>query len=79
MGTYRKAKLYYMIMCLRLKLIPGHGVVLQSILSIPLPLHEPLWQERRLVDSPPPQVLEQVVHCDHCVQILGSRLYEYIQ
>jgi hypothetical protein len=41
MGTYRKAKLYYMIMCLRLKLIPGHGVVVQSIFSKPLPLHEP--------------------------------------
>ena len=76
MGTYRKATLYYMIMCLRLKLIPGHDVVVQFILSKPLPLHEPPLQERPLVDSPTPHVLEQVVHCDHCVQVLGSRLYE---
>jgi hypothetical protein len=79
MGTYRKTKLYYMIMCLRLKLIPGHGVVVQSILSIPLPLHEPPWQERLLVDPPTSHVFEQVVHCDHCVQVAGTRLYECIQ
>jgi hypothetical protein len=72
MGTYRKTKLYYMIMCLRLKLIPGHGVVVQSILSIPLPLHEPPSQERLLVDFPTPHVFEQVVHCDHCVQVPGT-------
>jgi hypothetical protein len=62
MGIYRKPKLYYM-MCLRLKLIPGHGVVVQSILSKPLPLHEPPWQERFLVDFPTPHVFEQVVRC----------------
>ena len=31
--TYRKTKLYDMILCLYLKLIPGHGVVVQSIIS----------------------------------------------
>ena len=68
-----------MIMCLRLKLIPGHGVVVQSTLSIPLPLHEPPSQERLLVDFPTPQVFEQILHGDHCVQIPGTRLYECIQ
>ena len=63
MGTYRKTKLYYMIMCLRLKLIPGQ--VVQFILSKGIPLHEPPSQERLLVDSPTPHVFEQVVHCDH--------------
>ena len=76
MGIYRKAKLYYMIMCLRLKLIPGHDVVVQFILSKPLPLHEPPWQERLLVDSPTSHVIEQVVHCDHCVQVPLTRLHE---
>ena len=71
--TYRKTKLYYMIMCLRLKLIPVHGVVVQSILSKPLPLHGPPWQERLLVDSPTPHVFEQVAHGDHCVQVPGTR------
>ena len=66
-------------MCLPLKLIPGHDVVVQFILSKPLPLHEPPWQERLLVDSPTPHVFEQVVHCDHCVQVPGTRLYEGIQ
>jgi hypothetical protein len=61
-------------MSLGLKLIPGHGVVVQSILSKPLPLHAPPWQVRLLVDSPTPHVLEQVVHCVHCVQV--PRLYE---
>ena len=79
MGTYRKTKLYYMIMCLRLKLIPGHGVVVQSIISKPLPLHEPPWQERLLIDSPTSHVFEQIVHCDHCVQVPGTRLYECIR
>ena len=58
-----------MIMCLRLQLIPGHGVVVQFILSKPFPLHEPPWQERLLVDSPTPHVMEQVVHWVHCVQV----------
>ena len=79
MGTYRKTKLYYMKMCLRLKLIPGHSVVVQSILSKAIPLHVPLWQERLLVDSPTSHVFEQVVHCDHCLQVPGTRLYECIQ
>ena len=79
MGTYRKTKLYYMIMCLCLKLIPGHGVIVQSKLSKPLPLHEPPWQERLLLDSPTSHVVEQVVHCDHCVQVPGTRLYECIK
>ena len=77
MGTYRKTKLYYMILCLCLILIPGHGVVVQFILSKPLPLHEPPWQVRLLVDSPTPHVFEQVVHCVHCVQI--PRLHECLQ
>ena len=66
---YRKTKLYYMIMCLRLKLIPGHDVCVQFTLSKGIPLHAPPWQERLLVDSPTPHVFEQVVHCDHCVQV----------
>ena len=68
-----------MIMCLCLKLIHGHGVVVQSILSKGIPLHAPPWQERFLVDSPTPHVFEQVVHCDHCVQVPRTRLYEGIQ
>ena len=68
-----------MIMSLRLKLIPWHGVVVQSILSKPLPLHEPPWQERLLVDSPTPHVFEQVAHCDHCVHVPGTRVYECMQ
>jgi hypothetical protein len=56
-------------MCLRLQLIPGHGVVVQFILSKPFPLHEPPWQERLLVDSPTPHVMEQVVQWVHCVQV----------
>jgi hypothetical protein len=77
MSRYRKTKLHYMIMCLRLKLIPGHGVVAQSIFSKPLPLHEPPWQERLLVDFPTSHVCEQVVHCDHCVHV--PRLHECLQ
>jgi hypothetical protein len=64
------------ILCLCLILIPGHGVVVQFILSKPRPLHAPLWQERLLVDSPTPHVLEQVVHCVHCVQVPETRLHE---
>ena len=81
MGTYRKTNLYYMIMCLCLKLIPGHDVVVQFTFSRRIPLHEAPWQERLLVDSPTPHVFEQVVHCDHCVQVPGARarLYECIQ
>ena len=79
MGTYRKTKLYYMIMCLRLKLIPGHGVVVQFTLSKEISLHEPPRQERLLVDSPTPHVFEQVVHCDHCVHVIESRLHECLQ
>ena len=60
MGTYRKTKLYYM-MYLCLKLISGCSCA--SILSKPIPLHEPPWQERFLVDFPTPHVFEQVVHC----------------
>ena len=63
-----------MIMCLRVKLISGHSIVVQSILSKAIPLHEPPWEERLLVDSPTPQVFEQVVHCDHCVQVPITRL-----
>ena len=80
MNTYRKTKLYYMIMCLCLKLIPGHSVVVvQFTVSKGIPLHEPPWQERLLVDSPTPHVFEQVVHCDHCDQVPGAILYECIQ
>ena len=60
-----KMKFYYMIMYLRLKLVPGHDVVAQSILSKPPPPQLPLVQTRFLVDVPTPHVLEQVVHCDH--------------
>ena len=66
-----------MIMCLRPQLIPGHGVVVQFILSKPLPLHESPRQERLLADSPTPHVFEQVVHCVHCVQV--PRLDECLQ
>jgi len=69
-----------MIMYLRLQLVPGHGVVAQTIRSKPLPSQLPPMQPRFLVDVPTPHVLEQVVHSDHCDQVpTVSRLHECIE